>query len=226
MKTLVNKDENLKYLCCLLNSDKINDKAIYSFVNIYNKSVNRCTIFESLVTEHILKVHTGISEKYKRLNEKYQIVFFIKYLKKEKHWIVIEWKNKTFTLFDNFPWPKPKPKKEKYFQILHQLSSALLQGTSKQDISLHVKMSYDLPITSVQNIDDSNCAIHVILNILCLSAQNNSIVYNHIDVKKAREKMLKTILEGKLSQFFLRLMVQVFYLFYISLYLFLTGCSN
>ena len=98
MKTMVMNDDNLDYLSCLLSNDRINDKAIFNFVSIFNKSQNSCIMFESLVTEHLLKIgHNGISEKYKNLDTRYQQVFFVKHMKNEKHWVLIKWKQKSFT---------------------------------------------------------------------------------------------------------------------------------
>ena len=88
MKTMVMNNDNLDYLSCLLSNDRINDKAIFNFVSIFNKSQNSCIMFESLVTEHLLKIgHNGISEEYKNLDTRYQQVCFVKHMKKEKHWV-------------------------------------------------------------------------------------------------------------------------------------------
>ena len=209
MKTMVRKTENLDFLKCLLSNARINDTAIFNFVSIFNKSQHSCIMLESLVTEHLLKNgHNGISEKYKNLDTRYKKVFFVKHLKKEKHWVLIEWKQKSLNLFDNFPWPHPEPMKEKYNQILKQLSQKLLQGISTDEFDLKVKMSIDLPKETVQQIDDNNCALHVLMNSLCLTSQSGKIFYKDCHVQQARKQMLKTIIERKLTGFFLQLMVE------------------
>ena len=113
MKTMVMKNDNLDFLYCLLSNARINDTAIFKFVSIFNKSQHSCIMLESLVTEHLLKSdHNGISETYKNLDTRYKKVFFVKHLEQEKHWVLIEWTNKCFTIFDTFPWPHPEPMKE------------------------------------------------------------------------------------------------------------------
>ena len=97
--------------------------------------------------------------------------------------------------------------KDKYFQILQQLSQNLLQGISTDEINLNVKMSIDLPKETVQKIDDNNCALHVLLNSICLTSQKDTIFYKDCHVQQARKQMLKTIIESKLTGFFLQLMV-------------------
>ena len=104
---------------------------------------------------------------------------------------------------------------------MRQLSQNLLQGISTDEIDLKVKMSSDLPKEIVQNIDDNNCALHVLMNCLCLTAQKGKIFYKHCHVHKAREQMLKTIIESKLSRFFLQLMVGclIYFTFLYTLFL-------
>ena len=207
MKTMVMKNDNLDFLYCLLSNARINDTAIFKFVSIFNKSQHSCIMLESLVTEHLLKSdHNGISETYKNLDTRYKKVFFVKHLEQEKHWVLIEWTNKCFTIFDTFPWPHPEPMKDKYFQILKQLSQNLLEGISTDAIDLNVKMSVDLPKETVQKIDDNNCGLHVVLNSICLTSQD-TIFYKDWHVQQARKQMLKTIIESKLTGFFLQLMV-------------------